>query len=622
MIERLSITLSPDRIDPENPDTERLSASQLIRRTPAGSGDGVSLLRARRSREQDFVYIWTVPQGESAGTLRAVRELASTIESSRIRGRLDAAQTPDDFRRILLGHLPFREVPEPAAATVVGRTGFLFGGVIQNVKGKLPHYGSDFADAMNLKGLAAIFFMYFACLAPAVAFGGLVAALTDGQLGVVEMMVSTAVCGIAYPLLAGQPMTILGSTGPVIIFIGLLFELCRRWGIAFLPSLAWVGLWTSLIMIVMAATEASRLIRWFTRFTDEIFAALISLIFIAEALGDTLGGVRDPNVPRESAFLGVILALGTFIVASQLAQLRRTPYLKSFYRNLLADFGPVIAIGSMVLFTSYLGDVQIERLALPERFGTTSGRPWLVDLWSVPMWVRLSAIVPAFLVSVLLFVDQNITVRLVNSSKHPLRKGFGYHLDMLLVGILVGICSIFGLPWMVAATVRSLNHVQSLATVQREDGEDVVVSVLENRFTALSIHILIAISLFFLDELRPIPMAVLFGLFLYMGVSSMRGNQLFERMRLWLMDPARYPSTFYLRTVPNRVVHAFTAVQVFLLALLWVLKTSAIGILFPLLIALLVPIRFLLNRFFDERYLSRLDGEEIPDEEKEHVLGP
>lgn len=464
--------------------------------------------------------------------------------------------------------------------------------------------------------------MYFACLAPAIAFGGLLATLTQGQLGVVEMMVSTALCGVLYPLFAGQPLTILGSTGPVIIFIGLLYELCSRWSIAFLPSLAWVGLWTSLIMIVLAATEASRLIKWFTRFTDEIFAALISLIFIAEALGDTLRGVRDPNVPRETAFLGVILALGTYIVALQLAQIRRGPYLKVFYRNLLSDFGPVIAIGAMVLFSSLMGEVEIERLALPLTFGTTSGRPWLVDLGAVPGWVPWAAVVPALLVSVLLFVDQNITVRLVNNSKHSLRKGFGYHLDMLLVGILVGICSLFGLPWMVAATVRSLNHVQSLATTKRNGAEETVVSVCENRLTAFSVHIFIGISLFFLDELRPIPMAVLFGLFLYMGVSSMRGNQLFERMRLWLMDPALYPSTFYLRTVPNKVVHAFTAVQVVLLALLWILKTSAIGILFPLLIALLVPVRFFLNRFFPEEHLVRLDGEETPADEKDHVLGP
>ena len=42
------------------------------------------------------------------------------------------------------------------------------------------------------------------------------------------------------------------------------------------------------------------------------------------------------------------------------------------------------------------------------------------------------------------------------------QKGAGYHLDLLLVAIIIGICSLLGLPWVVAATVLSVGHVQSL----------------------------------------------------------------------------------------------------------------------------------------------------------------
>ncbi len=42
------------------------------------------------------------------------------------------------------------------------------------------------------------------------------------------------------------------------------------------------------------------------------------------------------------------------------------------------------------------------------------------------------------------------------------QKGCGYHLDMLIVGIMVGVCSVVGLPWCVAATVLCLGHVDSL----------------------------------------------------------------------------------------------------------------------------------------------------------------
>ena len=59
--------------------------------------------------------------------------------------------------------------------------------------------------------------------------------------------------------------------------------------------------------------------------------------------------------------------------------------------------------------------------------------------------------------------------------------------------------------------------------------------------------------------------------------------------------------------VPIKVVHAFTAIQVACLAALWALKSSALGLLFPVLIAMLVPIRRSLPKFFDREHLAALD---------------
>jgi sodium bicarbonate transporter 10 len=42
-----------------------------------------------------------------------------------------------------------------------------------------------------------------------------------------ESLMSGAVCGIIYGFFAGQPLTILGSTGPVLVFESILFDFCR-----------------------------------------------------------------------------------------------------------------------------------------------------------------------------------------------------------------------------------------------------------------------------------------------------------------------------------------------------------------------------------------------------------
>lgn len=102
-------------------------------------------------------------------------------------------------------------------------------------------------------------------------------------------------------------------------------------------------------------------------------------------------------------------------------------------------------------------------------------------------------------------------------------------------------------------------------------------------------------------------MEVLFGLFLFIGVSTLNGTDLFARCKLWLVDKHLYPESGYLKKVPKRVVTYFTAIQIGALAVLWVLKSSSLGILFPLLIALLVPLRQLLSRYIDEEHLTALD---------------
>lgn len=502
-------------------------------------------------------------------------------------------------------------------------TGRFAGGLMADIRRRAPHYVSDFTDGMNAKSVASVFFLFFACLAPAVAFGGLLSVLTDGTIGAIEMIVATAFCGTVYALTSGQPLTILGSTGPVIIFMGILYKACVAYQIPYLPTLAWVGLWTMLILFVLAVTDASSLIRYFTRFTDDTFAALISLIFIYEAVKDMLHGFsvtshgleESAELPYDTALLSLGLSLGTFYISMLLVRARTGPYLRRQIREFLADFGPTIAIVLMTGVALWLHPVKLETLAVPDTFAPTTDRSWLVNPFEAPQWVWAASILPAILVSILLYLDQNITVRLVNNGEYKLKKGAGYHLDLAIVGALVGFCSMFGLPWMVAATVRSLNHVRSLNIVERQDGKDVVVSTVETRVTGVLVHVAVGASLLVLSVLQQVPMSVLFGLFLYMGVASMRGNQLFERLELFIMDPARYPPSYYLRAVPTGIVHGYTLVQAGCLAVLWVVKTSAVGILFPLFIALLVPVRMLLNRFIKPEHLALLDAEEEPDQE-------
>ena len=52
-------------------------------------------------------------------------------------------------------------------------------------------------------------------------------------------------------------------------------------GVPFLVARLWTGVWISIILGLCAVTDMCYLIKYITRFTDEIFAALISSIYEA-----------------------------------------------------------------------------------------------------------------------------------------------------------------------------------------------------------------------------------------------------------------------------------------------------------------------------------------------------
>lgn len=143
-------------------------------------------------------------------------------------------------------------------------------------------------------------------------------------------------------------------------------------------------------------------------------------------------------------------------------------------------------------------------------------------------------------------------------------------------------------------------------------GDLQIAGVSEQRLTAFAIHALIGLAIVFSRPfLRSVPMAVLTGLFLYLGQSALSGNQMWERATLLVTDPAMRPDAEYTRGVPFGKVRAYTLLQLGCLgAMVWV-KDSRIGVLFPVIVAGLAPVRILIERlgWFSKRELEALDSE-------------
>nr|GMD38772.1 boron transporter 4-like [Ipomoea batatas] len=128
------------------------------------------------------------------------------------------------------------------------------------------------------------------------------------------------------------------------------------------------------------------------------------------------------------------------------------------------------------------------------------------------------------------------------------------------------------------------------------------VRVNEQRVSNLLQSVLVAASVCAVPVMKKIPTSVLWGYFAYMAIDSLPGNQLWERMLLLFITPAR------------RFKHIviFTVFQfVYLLLCYGVTLIPIAGILFPVPFFLLITIRqHLLPKLLPPRSLQELDAAE------------
>ncbi|XP_050090913.1 anion exchange protein 2 isoform X3 [Anopheles aquasalis] len=567
------------------------------------------------------------------------------------------------------------------------KTHRLWGGLINDVKRRYPMYKSDILDGLNSETFAATIFMYFAALSTAITFGGLSSDKTHNLIGISETLVAASMVGIVFHALAGQPLVIVGTTGPLLLFDEALNQFCISNNFSFLTVRVYVGCWLAIIALVVSAFEGSVYVRLFTRFTQEIFSALISLIFIVETImklvyvygrhpllaeynyqnltiptpfpepyasasegNDTttdsvtdllaeslttavnvtlanvtasvqpaLEGLIPPfdaigpkNQPNTALFC-TILTLGTFGLAYYLKLFRNSRILGRNARRALGDFGVPISIALFVLFDYSIPQVYTEKLSVPEGLSPsdTTQRGWLIPLGGVPGWVPFAAGVPALLVYILIFMETHISELIVDKPERGLKKGSGLHLDIVLLCFLNTLCGLFGMPWHCAATVRSVTHVSAVTIMSRTHapGEAPhITDVKEQRVSGLFVSLLVGLSVTMAPILRLIPISVLFGVFLYMGIASMSGVQLFERLRLYLVPLKHYPQVPFVRRVPTWKMHLFTTVQVLALAMLWAVKSSPFSLALPFFLIMMVPTRHMLEKIFSPLELRALDG--------------
>ncbi|KAI7990098.1 putative boron transporter 2 [Camellia lanceoleosa] len=550
-----------------------------------------------------------------------------------------------------------------------------FRGIKNDLKGRLLCYKQDWTGGFRagFRILAPTTYIFFASAIPVISFGEQLERNTEGVLTAVQTLSSTAICGIIHSIIGGQPLLILGVAEPTVIMYTFMFNFAKErpdlGRNLFLAWTGWVCVWTAILLFLLAILGACSIINRFTRVAGELFGLLIAMLFMQQAIKGLVDEFRIPKrenlksiefIPSwrfANGMFALVLSFGLLLTALKSRKARSWRYGTGWLRSLVADYG----VPLMVLVWTAISYIPSEsvpkgiprRLFSPNPWSPSAYENWTVikDMLNVPILYILGAFIPATMIAVLYYFDHSVASQLAQQKEFNLRKPPSFHYDLLLLGFLTLMCGLIGIPPSNGVIPQSPMHTKSLSTlkhqglnelkestiqsassmgninapvdetvfdIEKEIDDLLPVEVKEQRVSNLLQATMVAGCVAAMPFLKMIPTSVLWGYFAFMAIESLPGNQFWERILLLFTAPSRrfkvleeYHTTF-VETVPFKTIVTFTIFQTtYLLICFGITWVPIAGLLFPLMIMLLVPVRqYFLPKFFKGAHLQDLDAAE------------
>ncbi|GAB7365736.1 hypothetical protein MBLNU230_g7073t1 [Neophaeotheca triangularis] len=493
-------------------------------------------------------------------------------------------------------------------------------GIYHDVKRRLPYYAGDWKDAWNYRVIPAITYMYFANLLPALAFSFDMFSRTDDSFGVNEVLLAQVIgCGI-YSIFAAQPLVIVGVTGPIAIFAYTIYDIVTPQGYDYFQFWAWIGIWSFIFHALLAILNACSALKYVTKLPCDTFGLYIAFVYLQKAVEILLlqWGYSGPNsaVPYlaiSTALLVVIFGYATFLIG-------KTRLFRPVWRKVIEDYGLPLTV---IFFSGFvhigkMRAVDLQALPVAAAFQPTANRSWIIPFWQSDASTVFYAIPFAIAVTVLFYFDHNVSALMSQSSDFPLRKPPGFHWDFFLLGLILFICGILGLPFPNGLIPQGPLHTNALCvykpqatTTTTTKSPPTISHVVEQRFSHLAQGLLFLTTMArpFLLCLNQIPQAVLSGLFMVMGLQALTTNGVVAKILFLLQDKHCTPADHAFNSVSRRALCSVLALQVLAFAACFAVTQTVAAIAFPAFIVLMIPVRvWLLPRWLAEGDLATLDG--------------
>jgi hypothetical protein len=462
-------------------------------------------------------------------------------------------------------------------------------GMREDLSARMPLYGDDWKRPQSLMTvLNATFFAFVVQLIPALIFAELLDKQTEGRLAVAEVLLSAGIIGVIYALMSGQPIVLLGITGPVAILLGKSYGLAEQYDADYFAFFWWLCIWTSILHLLTAIFGIVNFVWQITPFSTQIFEFFIAMSFIFESIRDLVNDIhlaqeQQQSQDRSAAYASLVIGMLTFYICWTLHFAQTWVYFTRHLRTFLNSYNMMIAVVIMTglsylpgVAQDYDGQhgikrVEIRRIPwdwLPTTEEGVEPRPWFSHpLEGIDAKGIFGALFPAFMLYLLFFIDHNISSILTQAPKYNLTKPPSYHWDFFVLGLTIIPCGLMGLPPGSGLIPQAPLHTRALSTRTHKEmngvRQEIVTHCEEQRWSALFQAMLMFVALSLIKVVSLIPVGCLFGVFLYLGVGAMHGNEIWERISLMFMfAKKRPPIPVVARTSSWRVVQHYTAIQV------------------------------------------------------------
>lgn len=410
----------------------------------------------------------------------------------------------------------------------------------------IPYYFSDFKDAWNYRVIPSTVFIFFTNILPAIAFAQDMFDNTKNLYGLNEVLMSSAIAGVVFGLFLGQPLCIVGVTGPISIFSYTVYDIMTPRGTPYFPFMCWIYLWSMVMHLVLAIGNYTSYLSIISTFSCEVFGFFINIVYIHK--GIQILSRQFVEIDNASGFLSVLVSIlmiicgvGSYFFGQDLH------YFKPWIRKIFVDYGvplSVIFFSGFIHFGHYMNNTKLMKLPVTSSFVTTEtgeGRPhgWFIHFWplsNLSISDMFLAIPFAILLTSLFYFDHNVSSLMCQLKKFPLLKPSAFHWDFALLGLTTGISGILGIPAPNGLIPQAPLHTNSLVVHDLKTGE--ALNVVEQRITNTlqGLFTFVMMSPPFLTVLGLIPQAVLSGLFFIMAIIGLHGNEITNKIRFLFLD--------------------------------------------------------------------------------------